>query len=207
MIYEMSFAKIGGIFKNYSCYIVLAAYVLFDVHYFIRTVLVVTGNVLLTKLIGRRDVMEEDGYKAICLTTDMDFQWHMNNARYLRECDWARFSFWIRNSGLKTRGRMLVKASTIRYRRSIQLFDIYTIKTKILTWDSKAIYLQHVFERQKDKFICAVVYINLALLGVTPQDLIYEIEGRNIVAPNVSPELQKWIESNQLSSEKLRKTN
>ncbi|GAB1607283.1 protein THEM6-like [Argonauta hians] len=198
---------IYDILKNYSGYAVLIAYVFFDVHYFIRTMMVVTGQVIITKVRGRRDVLEEDGYKAICLTTDMDFQWHMNNARYLRECDWARFSFWIRNSGLKTRGRMLVKASTIRYRRSIQLFDIYTIKTKILSWDNKAIYLQHTFERQKDRFICAVVYINLALIGITPQDLINNIEGKNIAPPEVCPELQKWIESNQLSSEKLRKTN
>lgn len=149
--------------------------------------------------------MEEDNYLAICLTTDMDFQWHMNNARYLRECDWARVSFWIRNSGLRTRNVMLVKSSTVRYRRSIQLFDIYKIKTKILSWDEKAIYLQHTFERQRDKFICAIVFVNVALLGMSPQILLEEISGRKLEVPLMIPELKKWVESNQLSSERLRK--
>lgn len=183
----------------------LLGYIMFDVHYFIRTIVVVSYCSLRTKLLGKRDLMEEDNYLAICLTTDMDFQWHMNNARYLRECDWARVSFWIRNSGLRTRNVMLVKSSTVRYRRSIQLFDIYKIKTKILSWDEKAIYLQHTFERQRDKFICAIVFVNVALLGMSPQILLEEISGRKLEVPLMIPELKKWVESNQLSSERLRK--
>ena len=53
----------------------------------------------------------------ICLTTDLDFYLHMNNARYLRECDFGRYMLWLQNGvysavtqkgGIITLGRFAV---------------------------------------------------------------------------------------------------
>ena len=71
----------------------------------------------------------------VCLTTDMDFQWHMNNARYLRECDFGRVDLWLRNGvwdAVKALGGgITLGASTIRYRKSLRLFDTYMIRSKV----------------------------------------------------------------------------
>lgn len=40
----------------------LLGYIMFDVHYFIRTIVVVSYCSLRTKLLGKRDLMEEDNY-------------------------------------------------------------------------------------------------------------------------------------------------
>ena len=60
---------------------------------------------------------------------------HMNNARYLRECDFGRFKFFIQNrswDALESLGGCMSNAgNNIRYRRSIELFNIYKIKTRV----------------------------------------------------------------------------
>jgi hypothetical protein len=71
----------------------------------------------------------------ICTTNDLDFLLHMNNARYLRECDFGRFKLWLL-SGVwdavkKLSGQVTLGASTIRYRKSLQLGQRYIIKTKV----------------------------------------------------------------------------
>lgn len=71
----------------------------------------------------------------ICITRDLDHMLHMNNARYLRDADFARAQFWLETYAWDTMKRLRVRvtlgASTIRYRRSINFLERYTIKTKV----------------------------------------------------------------------------
>lgn len=72
----------------------------------------------------------------LCTTQDVDiFLRHMNNARYLRELDFARFHYYFltgiyeevkRNGGGAVQG-----ASSVRYRRTIPIFSAYRIDTKV----------------------------------------------------------------------------
>lgn len=72
----------------------------------------------------------------LCTTQDVDiFIRHMNNARYLRELDFARFHYYGQ-TGLyeaikKHRGGAVQGASSVRYRRSIPIFSAYRIETKV----------------------------------------------------------------------------
>lgn len=59
----------------------------------------------------------------------------MNNARYVRELDFARFNYYAL-SGLfgeikKARGGIVVGASSVRYRRAIPVFSFYRLETKV----------------------------------------------------------------------------
>lgn len=59
----------------------------------------------------------------------------MNNARFSRDLDFARFRFYER-SGIydvimKHKGHALQGASSIRYRRPIPIFTMYKITTKV----------------------------------------------------------------------------
>ncbi|QQP37611.1 Uncharacterized protein FKW44_017932, partial [Caligus rogercresseyi] len=76
---------------------VAASFLLFDVPWFLRL-----SYVLISSRFGRRikKIGEEEGViYGICSTQDLDFMGHMNNVRYLRELDFARFDFFLR-SGL-----------------------------------------------------------------------------------------------------------
>lgn len=59
----------------------------------------------------------------------------MNNARYMRELDFARFHFY-RLTGLyekirKEGGGAVQGATSMRYRRAIPIFSTYRIETKV----------------------------------------------------------------------------
>lgn len=71
-----------------------------------------------------------------CTTQDVDiFLRHMNNARYVRELDFARFHFYDRTgiyANIKAAdGHAMQGASSIRYRRTIPIFTAYKVETKV----------------------------------------------------------------------------
>lgn len=59
----------------------------------------------------------------------------MNNARYVRELDFARFHFYDRTgiyANIKAAdGHAMQGASSIRYRRTIPIFTAYKVETKV----------------------------------------------------------------------------
>lgn len=88
-------------------------------------------------------------HKAVVSSHDLDLMFHMNNSRYLREADIARFKF-LHDTGLFHacwfRGVSLVTASqTIRYRREIRSGVRYEIVTRCVGYDAKALFIEHVF--------------------------------------------------------------
>lgn len=75
-------------------------------------------------------------FAGFCTTQDVDiFLRHMNNARYVRELDFARFHFYDRTGiyqNIKAvDGHVLQGASSIRYRRTIPIFSAYKVETKV----------------------------------------------------------------------------
>ena len=81
---------------------------------------------------------------------DLDIYLHMNNGRYLTLMDLGRMD-WIWRTGLaktarKNRWNPLVAASTIRYRKSLRLWQDFTLHTRILGWDEKWFYIEQLFK-------------------------------------------------------------
>lgn len=72
----------------------------------------------------------------MCTTADVDtLLYHMNNARYLRELDFARADFYERTGlyrAICSQGAGVVQgAATIRYRRFLKPFTIFKITSKV----------------------------------------------------------------------------
>jgi len=67
----------------------------------------------------------------------------MNNARYIRELDFAKIDFYERTTLYKRvvakGGLMYAGATTIRYRRFIKVFTKYHITTKVVQFGAKAV--------------------------------------------------------------------
>ena len=49
-----------------------------------------------------------------------------------------------------------IAASTVRYRRSLELFQKVVLRTRVLAWDESAFYLEQRFIRE-DGFVYAIV--------------------------------------------------
>lgn len=84
-----------------------------------------------------------------CSPSDLDVLRHMNNGIYLSIMDLARVDLMIRAGLAKTLAKNgiypVVVAETIRFRKSLKLFDRFFIETTVLGWDEKAFVLQQRF--------------------------------------------------------------
>ncbi|XP_030766892.1 protein THEM6-like [Sitophilus oryzae] len=195
--------------------LVVGFYFLIELHYFLRILLCVVGAKFFKK---RKFILDKTLITGICLSTDIDYYLnHMNNARYLRELDFAKIDFYER-TGLYRNivakgGSLFAGATTIRYRRFIRVFSRYQISTKIIYWDNQNIYIEHKFI-SSDKFINAIALCRLRLVkcdaDIIMKELIQdvpknvEVETTRRDKPELPSDLEKWIESNQISSDRLR---
>ncbi|XP_073829593.1 protein THEM6 [Musca autumnalis] len=184
----------------------LILYIIWDVNYFLRCVFTVFAGRLFQ---SKRKVTDTTTIYGLCTSQDVDiFIKHMNNARYLRELDFARFHFYAL-TGLyeKVRARhggAVQGASSVRYRRTIPIFHPYKIQTKLIWWDDKAIYLEQQFVTLADGFVRAVAMSKQCITNCNVMDIMktYPEAGKR---PEMPEELKLWLDAIEVSSQKLRK--
>ncbi len=87
------------------------------------------------------------------LPNDIDINLHMNNGRYLTICDLNRVDIFARSGLLKTmfkRGWIPVIAEhTMTYKRPLDIFAKYTVRTEVTYWDEKYFYMRHTFNMKE----------------------------------------------------------
>jgi len=137
---------------------------------------------------------------------DIDFNLHLNNARYLSSMDYGRVHFLARSGVLgpvlKERWAPVVGAVWITYRRSLELGARYELATRLVGWDSRWFYMEQVFTG--DEGLAAVGWVKGALRDrngvVAPQRVL------DMVEPGIeTPELPEAIATlNELTREKLQ---
>lgn len=103
----------------------------------------------------------------------------MNNARYLRELDFARVDFYERTHLYRTivskGGSVVQGATTIRYRRFIRPFRMYKITSKIIYWDHQSIFMEHRFIAPKDGFIHCVAICRQRVINCSADDVVGQL--------------------------------
>src|SRR6478609_4727646 len=128
---------------------------------------------------------------------DLDVLLHVNNGVYLTMLDVARVDLLLRSgvgARLLRKGLYpVVAAETIRFRRSLQLFQSFEVETAIIGWDEKAFIIQHRFLRGAELVAEAIVRSRFLKRGggtVRSSELL-ELLGKT----GPSPELPAWIEA------------
>ncbi|KAK7096758.1 hypothetical protein V1264_003824 [Littorina saxatilis] len=201
----MEIAKVMHYLHRLAPFAVL--WMVVDVNYFVRAF----WTIVKTKLTRSRTPpgpFVSSTFWSVCLPMDLDCNRHMNNSRYLRECDFARFQFFLESHLFdvvkKLGGSIVNRGNNIRYRRSILPLDVYKIQTKLLFWDQKNFYIEQQMIRRSDDFVCAVSYVSLAVISkdksISPQQVIDSMYGK-IEDPEAPPEIAAWIKSTEHSSQ------
>ena len=117
-------------------------------HMFFRTLLHVLFLSRRKHDLGHYDVARTN---FITLPTDLDINRHMNNGVYFSIMDVARFDMLVRNGVwriMREKGWYPVVASeTITFRKSLSLWQRFTIESRILGFDEKAVYVEQRFVR------------------------------------------------------------
>ena len=129
------------------------------------------------------------------LPTDIDIAMHLNNGMYLSLMDLGRFDLMVRSgfwAAMRRNGwNPVVGNETISFRKSLEPWQRYSIETRIIGFDERAIY----FEQRMvvDGEIYASAFIATRMLskkGPVTNEEIFEAVGRRPPEDLVLPD---WI--------------
>ncbi len=134
---------------------------------------------------------------------DLDIFMHVNNGVYLTYADLGRTDLMLRSNIFNLIRRKgwypVVAAETITFKKSLKLGQKFTMSTRILGWDDRAIYMEQIFS-QSDKFIAKAIidarFLSRAGGKVSTAEL-YELVGMSGESPPLPESLKLWIRSNQ----------
>src|SRR5690242_4773450 len=133
------------------------------------------------------------------LPHDCDLNIHLNAGRFLSFMDIARIELIARMRALRPaikRGwRPVVGGASIRYRRSVQPFERFTIQSRTVGWDEKWFYIEHILNRA-DGSMAAHAYARVTLRSkegtVPPRDFIALMGIEGIQSPTLPAFVDEW---------------
>jgi acyl-CoA thioesterase FadM len=141
---------------------------------------------------------------------DLDLLRHVNNGVYLTLMDIGRVDLLIRTgaqAAAASRGWYpVVVGETIRFRRSLRLWDRFEIITRVLGWDDRLVYLEQVFERRSAsggpevvaEAVVAARFLARTGGGVPAPDVAVAF-GSVPQSPPLPPDVLAWARSIQLT--------
>jgi len=91
---------------------------------------------------------------------ELDINIHMNNAKYLAVMDLGRTDWIVRTGAwrlMRHEGMApVIGGAMVRYRRSLKLFQRYLLKTRLLGWDERWLYIEQTMQC-RDGIACIAV--------------------------------------------------
>ena len=154
----------------------------------------------------RLGILEEDVLRMRVWPHDIDFNLHMNNARYLSIMDYTRTHLLARTRILqhviRSRWQPMVGAVWMTYRRSLPVFSRFTIASRLVCWDERWFYIEQTFTGSKG--LAAVGWVKGVLRDrngiVEPQHVIDGV-APGMLSPEMPEASANW---NELTREKLQ---
>ena len=195
--------------------VLLLLFAFVDTWYMLRSVIVLAPKRMWQVWFGGKrrlskdELLQATSVEGVVLPSDLDFHFHMNNSKYLREMDFGRFNHYL-CSGIyghisSMGGHVVVAAAAIRYRRSLQLWERFSLETKILCWDGDTLYLEQRFVKKRDGFVCAVALLSMSTKGVSLERVLEKTCGDVPKSPTFPPEVESWAETIAKSKERFRR--
>ena len=154
----------------------------------------------------RIGVLDEDRIQMRVWPNDIDFNFHLNNSRYLSCMDYGRIHMMAANGilahALKGHWMPLVGSVDVTYRRSLDLFAAFELRTRTLCWDDKWFYMEQRFQSKAG--LAAVAWVKglfRSEQGNIPPQAIVDLVAPGFVSPPVSEDLEQW---NEIAKQRLQ---
>ena len=133
------------------------------------------------------------------LPTDLDFLWHVNNGVYFSYLDFGRMNMIFRNGIFDLCRRenwySVVASETIKFRKSLQLWDKFKLETEVVGHDEKYFFISQRIMRKDVVVSQALIKIRFLSKkggGVSPKTVLEKI---GTPFQNQTPQLgQLWAE-------------
>ena len=131
---------------------------------------------------------------------DLDTFGHMNNGRYLQIMDVARTHWMVRTGVLaairRNRWAPLLGGGFIRYRHSLRMLQAYRVHSRLLCWDERWFFLEHVFADRADRLV-AIGITRAALRKngewVHSSEVVANVDP-SAVSPPIPGYVREWVE-------------
>lgn len=130
---------------------------------------------------------------------DLDLYRHMNNGVYLQCMDIARSNLLADLGAFGLLGERgwypVVAAQTIKYRRSLLPFQRFEIRTRVLGWDERVVYLEQEFVRGADHVARGVVagrFLSRDGARVPAPEVAALIAGEPTASPELPADVATW---------------
>lgn len=142
------------------------------------------------------------------MPTDIDLLGHMNNGRYGSLFDLGRFDLLIRTGLWDTvnerRWYAVVASETITFRKSLELWQRFTIETRLLGHDDKSVYMVHRAVVKGEVYTEMIVRARFLKRsgGLVSHEELFEAVGRPEGVPDVAPWVHDWASASALPSTK-----
>ncbi|MDN3497148.1 acyl-CoA thioesterase [Planococcus sp. APC 4015] len=142
------------------------------------------------------------------LPTDIDLLGHMNNGRYGSLFDLGRFDLLIR-TGLwdllsEQRWYAVVASETVTFRKSLELWQVFTVESRLVGHDDKSTYLMH--RAVVDGEVYAEMIVRARFLrrsgGVVPLEELFAALHKPDSLPELAPWVAEWATASALPSTK-----
>lgn len=130
---------------------------------------------------------------------DLDLNLHMNSGRYMSMMDIGRIALLAQTRTLDRivamKWRPVVGGSMIRYRRSLRLFDEFDVRTRLVCWDEKWMYFEHVLEF--DGEVYARGYVRGLMLDadgpVSSSEVMAVAGDPDLESPPMPEPIARWV--------------
>ena len=147
--------------------------------------------------LARIGVFDEDSIRMRVWPNDIDFNFHLNNSRYLSCMDYGRIHMMaangILNHAIRDRWTPLVGSVDITYRRSLDLWAAFELRTRTLCWDEKWIYMeQRFYSKTGLAAVACVKGLFRSSAGNIPPQSIVDLVAPGTPSPPVSQSLLQW---------------
>jgi acyl-CoA thioesterase FadM len=129
---------------------------------------------------------------------DLDLNLHMNNGRYFTVMDLGRIDLMIRTGVARWMWRQkwtpVVGSETMRFKRALKPFQPYRLKTRVLCWDERWVFLEQRFETLAGELV-ALGIVKAVLTAqrrtLRPKEAL-KIMGMLRRSPAMSPAVKAW---------------
>jgi acyl-CoA thioesterase FadM len=130
--------------------------------------------------------------------SDLDLNLHMNNGRYFTVMDLGRIDLMIRTgvAGWMWRQKWtpVVGSETMRFKRALKPFQSYRLKTRVLCWDERWVFLEQRFETPAGELV-ALGIVKAVLTAqrrtMRPKEAL-KIMGMLRRSPAMPPAVKAW---------------
>ncbi|HEX8617926.1 MAG TPA: thioesterase family protein [Thermoanaerobaculia bacterium] len=159
---------------------------------------------LRSRLRSRIGVLDESVVTFTVLPQDCDLNFHLNAGRFVSFMDVARVELIGRTrllwKVLRRGWRPVIGGAVVRYRRSIPPFARFDVRTRVIGWDEKWIYVEHVVEH--DGAFCAIGHMRTVIRSrtgtVAPKDVLALVGSAQLESPPLPEFVRRWSEAEDL---------